>query len=278
MYVWFDIKLGALISVPDLIIYLYFFWFCVICDISVYLYERLKRTEFKAGLILQAKHIALQEEQEKSEHLLLNILPESIANRLKQQNQTIADQFSEASVLFADIVDFTKLSTRLSASQLVELLNKIFSAFDKLVEKPGLEKIKTIGDAYMVVAGLPTPCKNHITQLADFALDMQQTITDFNDQYHDKLSIRIGIHTGPVVAGVIGIKKFTYDLWGDTVNIASRMESHGIAGRIQVSDSVYNALKDKYVLVKRGTIAVKGKAEMTTYFLETKRHNPINQH
>ncbi|MEK8018973.1 MAG: adenylate/guanylate cyclase domain-containing protein [Candidatus Parabeggiatoa sp.] len=318
MFIWFDVRMGTLISIPDLIIYLYLFWFCVICDLAVYLYERLQQFEFQANLKLTGKNIALQAEQNKSEHLLLslqakhqmlqeeqekterllltlrvrhellqaeqekserlllNVLPESIANRLKQQDQIIADHFTDVTVLFADIVGFTELSTRLSATQLVTLLNDIFSIFDKLIEKQGLEKIKTIGDAYMVVAGLPTPRTDHITSIADLALDMLQAIADFNGQQHDKLNIRIGIHTGPVVAGVIGLKKFSYDLWGDTVNTASRMESHGMTGRIQVTECVYHTLKDKYLLVKRGTIQVKGKGEMTTYFLESKRQNSIN--
>ena len=312
MYIWFHVRMGNLISIPDLIIYLYLFWFCVICNIGVYLYELLQKLEFKANLnlkrqntalqaeqaksenllqSLQLQHLALQkeqeeterllitlrirhkllcEEQEKSEQLLLNILPKSIANRLKRHDQNIADHFTDVTVLFADIVGFTQLSTSLTAAQLVNLLNNIFSAFDQLVEKYDLEKIKTIGDAYMVVAGLPIPCHDHATLTADFALDMQQAIVHFNEQNDNQLNIRIGIHTGSVIAGIIGLKKFSYDLWGDTVNIANRMESHGLAGRIQVSEIVYNLLKDKYIFIKRGQIQIKGKGEMTTYFLENK--------
>ncbi len=243
---------------------LYLFWFCVICNISVYLYEKLQYSEFQAKLYWQV-------EQEKSERLLLNILPASIAKRLKQKISTVADDFSKVSVLFADIVGFTEMSGRMSPPALVNLLNNIFSLFDKLVEQHGLEKIKTIGDAYMVVAGLPTPCQDHITQIADLALEMQQAIAQFNVEHQNHLKIRIGIHTGPVIAGVIGIKKFAYDLWGDTVNTASRMESHGIPERIQVSSDIYEALKEKYILVKRGTIQIKGKGEMTTYWLKSKQ-------
>jgi adenylate cyclase len=225
----------------------------------------------KARLELQAEHERLQAEQEKSERLLLNILPASIANRLKQQDNTIAENFSEATVLFADIVGFTQLSTRLSAAQLVSLLNQIFSAFDQLVEEQNVEKIKTIGDAYMVVAGLPLPNSQHTAQIAELALEMHTVISRFNEQCATQLKIRIGIHTGPVVAGVIGRKKFAYDLWGDTVNTASRMESHGIAGQIQVSTNVYQRLKENYQLVERGVIFIKGKGEMFTYFLIGKK-------
>ncbi len=244
--------------------YLYLFWFGVICDLSVYLYERLQRSEFQAKLNLQA-------EQDQSERLLLNILPESIAKRLKLQPSTIADDFSQVSVLFADLVGFTEMSGRISPPDLVQLLNNIFSRFDKLVELHDLEKIKTIGDAYMVVAGLPLPRSDHATQIADLALEMQTTIAEFNQEYQNDLKLRIGIHTGPVVAGVIGIKKFAYDLWGDTVNTASRMESYGVADCIQVTDSIYQLLKDKYILIERGKIDIKGKGEMTTYFLKDKR-------
>jgi len=244
--------------------YLYLFWFCIICDISVYLYEKLQYSEFQAKLHLQA-------EQEKSERLLLNILPESIAKRLKQQHSTIAEDFSQVSVLFADIVGFTELSARISPPELVQLLNNVFSRFDELVEQHDLEKIKTIGDAYMVVAGLPLPRPNHVTKIADLGLEMQTTLAQFNQEHHEHLKLRIGIHTGPVVAGVIGIKKFAYDLWGDTVNTASRMESYGVPDCIQVTDRIYQALKDKYILIERGKINIKGKGEMTTYFLKGKR-------
>jgi adenylate cyclase len=268
LHQWFNLPIQLFESVPPSATYLYFLWFCIICDLSVFLYERLQKAEFKAKLALQTEHSALKVEQEKSERLLLNILPQSIAQRLKQQEQIIADHFSNVTVLFADIVGFTQLSKHLSAKKLVELLNEIFSTFDKLAEKQGLEKIKTIGDAYMVVAGLPVPTKDSITPVAEMALDMQEAIAQFNARYHYDLKIRIGIHNGPVVAGVIGLKKFAYDLWGDTVNTASRMESHGIAGCIQVSDCIYYALKDKYVLTKRGTIQIKGKDEMITYVLK----------
>ncbi len=214
---------------------------------------------------------ALREEQEKSEKLLLNILPKAIAERLKKNETTIAEYFPEVTVLFADIVGFTALSAVMNPIDLVELLNKIFSGFDLLCEGHGLEKIKTIGDAYMAVGGLPSPRADHAEAIAQMALDMQTEIARFNANNNKYFSIRIGIHSGPVVAGVIGIKKFIYDLWGDTVNIASRMESHGLPWRIQVSETTYKLLEHKYLLQERGTIEVKGKGGMKTYLLVGKK-------
>lgn len=218
----------------------------------------------------------LVDEREKVERLLLNILPESIAKRLEQDQNTIADSFEEATVLFADIVNFTNLSSEISPTELVNLLNEIFSRFDRLVERYGLEKIKTIGDSYMVVGGLPLPRVDHVEAVADFALDMQREIQEFNAEKGQSFSMRIGINTGPVVAGVIGLKKFIYDLWGDTVNTASRMESHGIPGFIQVSNSTYERLKDKYVFQERGVIYVKGKGDMTTYLLSSRKIHQVS--
>jgi len=210
---------------------------------------------------------ALRYQQEQTEQLLLNILPEPIAQRLKLEPSTIADSFAEVTVLFADLVGFTELSTHTSPTELVEMLNVIFSEFDHLAEKHGLEKIKTIGDAYMAVAGLPFPRPDHAQAAAEMALDMLQEIALFNHETGKSFSLRIGINTGPVVAGVIGIKKFSYDLWGDTVNIASRMESQGIPGTIQISATTYELLKEQYKCVKRGCISIKGKGEMITYLL-----------
>jgi adenylate cyclase len=243
---------------------LYLFWTCMICNISVYLYERLRRDEFTARQEMEAA-------QQKSERLLLNIFPEMIATKLKQEQTTIADSFKEVSVLFADIVGFTELSSHTSPGELVELLNQIFSIFDKLAERHGVEKIKTIGDAYMAVAGLPIQRSDHAAAIANMALDMQESIDKFNQINQLQCSIRVGISMGPVVAGVIGLKKFAYDLWGDTVNIASRMESHGIAGCIQVCEGSYQLLKEKYELEERGVIQVKGKGEMMTYLLKGSR-------
>ncbi len=209
----------------------------------------------------------LQVEKERSERLLLNILPLPIAEQLKQGCHTIADNFAEVTVLFADIVDFTRLSAQRSPQEVVNLLNQIFSAFDELAQQHGVEKIKTIGDAYMAVGGLPTPRLDHAEAIAEMAIDMLDVIAQFKTETGELLSMRIGINTGPVVAGVIGTNKFIYDLWGDTVNIASRMESQGIADCIQVTAETYNRLRDKYVFEERGDIPIKGKGEVTTYIL-----------
>ena len=210
---------------------------------------------------------ALRIEQEKSERLLLNILPQPIAEKLKQDPTTIAELFTDVTILFADLVNFTQLSAQIAPTELVRLLNSIFSEFDWLTERHGLEKIKTIGDSYMVVGGLPTPRSDHAIAIAEIALDMQQQLNQFNADYCQSFTIRIGINTGSVVAGVIGTKKFIYDLWGDAVNTASRMESQGIAGRIQVTESTYQCLCDRYQFEERGIIEVKGKGKMRTYFL-----------
>jgi adenylate cyclase len=216
---------------------------------------------------LQEANQLLGLEREKSDRLLLNILPQVIADQLKQGHTTIADWFGEVTILFADIVGFTQLSTRISPTDLVNLLNEIFSAFDRLTEKYGLEKIKTIGDNYMVVGGLPKQRPDHAEAVARMAIEMQQEISKFNLEHNVQLNIRIGINTGSVVAGVIGTKKFTYDLWGDAVNTASRMESHGIPGTIQVSATTYEKLKNKFALESRGVIEIKGKGKMNTYLL-----------
>ncbi|MCL4181154.1 MAG: response regulator [Verrucomicrobia bacterium] len=209
----------------------------------------------------------LQSEREKSEHLLLNILPQSIAARLKNGETIIADSFSDVTVLFADLVDFTRLASRIPASELVRLLNEVFSQFDWLAELHGLEKIKTIGDAYMAVGGLPHPRPDHAVAVAEMALDMQRVIRRVDTLGDIRLELRIGLSSGPVVAGIIGSKKFIYDLWGDTVNTASRMESQGELGCIQVSQSTCDLLRPTYVLRERGRIEVKGKGQMNTYFL-----------
>jgi class 3 adenylate cyclase len=209
--------------------------------------------------------------QEQSERLLLNILPKAIAERLKQEPQTIADSFEEVTVLFADLVSFTELSACIPANELVTRLNEIFSTFDLLAQQHGLEKIKTIGDAYMVVGGLPTPKADHAEAIAKMALDMQQAIKRFTRNDGEPFVIRIGINSGPVVAGVIGLNKFIYDLWGDTVNTASRMESQGIAGCIQVTESTYERLRDEFIFEERGVLQVKGKGEMVTYFLKGRK-------
>ncbi|MEO0828272.1 MAG: adenylate/guanylate cyclase domain-containing protein [Cyanobacteria bacterium J06635_15] len=217
---------------------------------------------------------ALKVEQQKTERLLLNILPASIAEKLKVEQEAIASRFGSVTILFADIVDFSGLSTALSPHQLVQFLNKIFSTFDGIAERHHLEKIKTIGDAYMVVGGLPIPTPNHAEATLKMALEMQQAIRNLKRPNGNPLRLRIGINTGPVVAGVIGIKKFSYDLWGDAVNVASRMESHGVADRIHVSATTYELLKHKYAFECRGKINIKGQGEMETYLLKPDWNGP----
>jgi class 3 adenylate cyclase len=214
---------------------------------------------------------ALAEEERKSEHLLLNILPAAIADRLKEKEQTIADGFAEVSILFADIVGFTRLSTHMPPDAVVAMLNEIFSIFDQLTERHRLEKIKTIGDAYMVVGGLPEPLADHLQAIAELALDMREAVERLPPRDGEPLQIRIGINTGPVVAGVIGKNKFAYDLWGDAVNTAARMESSGVPGRIQVTHTVYLGLRERYLFEERGSVPIKGKGDMTTYFLAGRR-------
>ncbi|MDC0718710.1 adenylate/guanylate cyclase domain-containing protein [Nannocystis sp. bb15-2] len=213
----------------------------------------------------------LRSEQERSEQLLLNILPRPIAERLKEGQRTIADVFPDVTVLFADLVGFTRMSEQLPPAELVAMLNRIFSMFDQLAEKHGLEKIKTIGDEYMAASGLPMPRPDHAEAMAEMALDMLAIIERFNAKRNRGVRIRIGLNCGPVTAGIIGTKKFAYDLWGDTVNIASRMESHGIANAVQVTEATYKRLRHKYAFQRRGIIHVKGKGALCTYFLVGRR-------
>jgi guanylate cyclase len=209
----------------------------------------------------------LRFEQAKSENLLLNILPKEIAALLKNHPGTIADHFDCASILFADIVNFTPLSSELPPKEMVDLLNEIFSYFDDLVEKYGVEKIRTIGDNYMVASGIPRPRPDHAQALAHMALDMSAYIQSRPAVHGKRLDFRIGINSGPVIAGVIGRKKFVYDLWGDPVNTASRMESHGVPGKIQISRETYELLRDEFICEPRGSVMVKGKGEMETWYL-----------
>jgi len=213
----------------------------------------------------------LRIEQDKAENLLLNILPRSIAEKLKADTATIADQFDAASILFADVVDFTPLSERLPPAEVVGILDHLFSHFDALAERFGLEKIKTIGDCYMVAAGVPTPRHDHAQAMALMALDMREAMRTADGVGHLGLELRIGINSGPVVAGVIGRKRFLYDLWGDAVNMASRMESHGTPGQIQVTRATYELLKDEFMLEPRGAVDVKGKGLVETWYLIGRR-------
>jgi adenylate cyclase len=210
---------------------------------------------------------ALRVEQAKAENLLLNILPSSIAEQLKAQTQPIADHFASASILFADVVDFTPWSERLEPADVVGYLDHLFSHFDDLAERYGLEKIKTIGDCYMVAAGVPQPRSDHARALALMALDMLEAMRSDDKVGHLGLELRVGINSGPVVAGVIGRKRFLYDLWGDAVNTASRMESHGTPGRIQITRATYELLEGEFECEPRGPIAVKGKGEIEAWYL-----------
>jgi adenylate cyclase len=215
----------------------------------------------------QAYLAELQAERAKSDRLLLNVLPKAVADRLKQGERTIVDSFREATVVFADIVDFTSFSASIAPSRTVQLLNDLFSGFDKLAETYELEKIKTIGDAYMVVGGIPTAMPEHAERCASMALDMLEVLHHFNRRNSLALDIRIGMNSGPVVAGIIGTKKFAYDLWGDTVNMASRMESHGQAGVIQISASTRDLLVDQFVLEDRHPIEIKGRGPLAAFRL-----------
>jgi adenylate cyclase len=227
--------------------------------------------------VLYARRLAdtaearLETANQRSEELLLNVLPEQIADRLKAGEVVIADRAEHVSVLFADVVNSTPMSESLTPRQMVEVLNEIFTPFDDLADVLGLEKIKTIGDAYMVVGGLPVERADYLEAIAEMALRMKEEIVKHTVPNFGSLEMRYGIHAGPVVAGVIGKRKFSYDLWGDTVNTAARMESHGMPGHIQVTAAVRDALEDTYRFEERGRIEIKGKGMMTTYFLVGRR-------
>lgn len=212
----------------------------------------------------------LRRHRRRTEQLLLNILPQPIAERLKQGEKTIVNSFKQAAVMFADIANFTAISSNLSPEEVVDLLNSVFSTFDQLAELKRLEKVKTIGDAYMVVGGVPTPIPDPAGAIADMALAMQKVAQTFPPIGEHAITLRIGIHLGPVTAGIIGSQKFSYDLWGDTVNVASRMETLGEPGRIQVTEALFETLCDRYRFEERGAIEVKGKGTMKTYWLESK--------
>ena len=202
-----------------------------------------------------------------NERLLLNILPEPIAQRLRDGEPLIADRFDDVTLLFADIVEFTRLSSSMSAAELVGVLNEVFTVFDALVDRYGLEKVKTIGDAYMVVGGMPERSDDHTVRMAGMALDLAEAVGRIDAAARLGISFRIGLHCGPVVAGVIGTRKFIYDVWGDTVNLASRMESHGLPGRVQVTHAVMERLGDAFRFESRGLVDIKGKGPTLTWFL-----------
>ncbi|HNP55314.1 MAG TPA: adenylate/guanylate cyclase domain-containing protein [Ferruginibacter sp.] len=216
----------------------------------------------------------VQREKKRSDELLLNILPAAVAEELKQKGESEAQSIDEVTVLFTDFKGFTQLSEKMTPRELVSEINECFSAFDQIMQRHGIEKIKTIGDSYMAAGGLPTPNQTHAEDVVNAALEIQSFMQSMKQQkaaagkpYFD---IRIGIHTGPVVAGIVGLKKFAYDIWGDTVNTASRMESSGEAGKVNISASTYEKVKDKYACEYRGKITAKGKGEIDMYFISTR--------
>ena len=218
----------------------------------------------------------LETEQDRSDSLLLNVLPASIADRLKKGEEPIVDSFSEVSVLFADLVGFSRYAGRVSHAEMITMLNRLFSAFDELSEGYGVEKIKTIGDSYLVVSGLPVERRDHAEAIADIALDMQDVVARLRSEAYPDLRLRVGVNSGPVLAGVVGTKRFMYDIWGDTVNIPARMESHGIDGETQVTENTYLRLRADYIFRPRGLIEVKGNRKMQTYMLIGRRQAPGN--
>ena len=256
---------------PKTIVVFFALNFVAISSVVYFLlrYAAVERDKSKARM--EEAHRLLQAEQERSERLLLNILPGPVAERLKMEDGTIADGFADVTVMFADIVNFTTLAEGMSPNQIFAMLNKVFSSFDSLAERHGLEKIKTIGDAYMVAGGFPEERDGHVNDVAAMALDMLQAVTKCNSEMEQSVNIRIGIHSGPAVAGVIGIKKFVYDVWGDTVNTASRMESSGLPGRIQLSERAETLLSKDFICEERGTVEVKGKGCMKTFWLLGRR-------
>jgi adenylate cyclase len=232
--------------------------------------KRLRDIDQERIVELQKEKELLSLEQMKTDKLMLNILPKPIADRLKRGESNIAGNYPEVTVLFSDLVGFTKMSSQKSAGDLVKLLNDLFSRFDRRAEGLGLEKIKTIGDAYMAVGGLPIPRSDHADICAEMALGMFDDLMEFNKQYDAELAMRIGLNTGPVVAGVIGFTKFSYDLWGNTVNTASRMESTSISGRIQMSTSTRDHLSSSFIIEERELMECKGLGLIMTYFLNGK--------
>jgi class 3 adenylate cyclase len=230
--------------------------------------DRTSRHSYRQGRIIEAQQRLIERERDRADNLLCNVLPAAIADRLKKDPARIAEHFEQVTVLFGDIAGFTPMSAEVSPQDLVAALDEVFTAFDDIAQRHGLEKIKTIGDAYMAVGGVPTPRADHAQAVAQMALEMRDLVAKRRFFGTRQLRMRIGIHTGPAVAGVIGRKKFVYDLWGDTVNTASRMESHGAPGEIQLSDATHAALGDGWVFEERGVSDIKGKGPMRTWWLK----------
>ena len=255
---------------------------CVELGAEDYLFKPFNNVLLKArvGASLEKKRLRdrerqvlaeLQTEQERSERLLLSIFPRAIADRLKAGQSSIAESFPEATILFADVSNFNELSAGKKPTELVDLLNRVFSAFDRLAEKFGVEKIKTIGDTYMLAGGVPDPRPDHAEAVADMALAMQQEVARLNTGLPEPFSLRIGVDTGPVVAGVIGTTKFAYDVWGRPVDTASQMEAYGVAGGIQVTGAVHQKLRDRYLFEDRGAFYVHDAGEVETFLLMGRR-------
>jgi len=243
------------------------FYFMIVLAISVALgrsMEKLSRREF-------AIKLALGLERENSEKLLRNVMPDRIANRIKTGEANIADYHGDASVIFTDLSGFTKLASERSPRELVAMLNELYSLFDDSSQLYGLEKLKTIGDSYMAVAGLEDPHGPHAAAAVDCALAMLQDVQTFNSKHSTQLAIRVGINSGPLIAGIIGKRQFSYDIWGDTVNIASRMESHGELNRIQISESTYKHISASHDCEPAGEKSFKGKGMMTTWFVKHRK-------
>lgn len=235
---------------------------------ATYLLERGSRDVFAQRRLIEEQAAQLAEAHATSERLLLNVLPGSVAERLKGGETTIADAYEDATILFADLVDFTPLAVALGPADTVGLLDRLFSAFDRLADEHGLEKIKTMGDAYMVVGGVPDVCDDHPQRVVSLGLDMLDAVADLSREIGRPLAVRIGVHTGPVVAGVIGKRKFIYDLWGDTVNVASRLESHGIAGSVQMSEMTWSRLGGAVDARPRGPVELKGRGTVSAYLAD----------
>jgi class 3 adenylate cyclase len=241
---------------------------------ATYLLERGAREVFAQRRLIEEQAAQLAEAHATSERLLLNILPEAVAERLKRGESTIADAYEDATVLFADLVGFTPLAAGMGPAETVGLLDRLFSSFDELAEQHGLEKIKTIGDAYMVVGGVPQVSTDHPERVVAMGLDMLDAVDRVAAEVGRPLDLRIGVHTGPLVAGVIGRRKFVYDLWGDTVNVASRLESHGIAGSVQMSEATWSRVRDTVEARPLGPIELKGRGTVNAFVVE-RRHGSV---
>jgi class 3 adenylate cyclase len=243
---------------------------------ATYLLERGARDVFTQRRLIEAQAAQLAEAHATSERLLLNVLPGSVAERLKSGETRIADDYEDATVLFADLVGFTPLAARLGPSETVAMLDRLFSAFDQLVDRYALEKIKTIGDSYMVVGGVPVISGDHPQRVVAMGLDMLEAVAELSREMGRPLDLRIGVHTGPLVAGVIGTRKFIYDLWGDTVNVASRLESHGVVGSVQMSEATWLRVRETVDAMPRGLVELKGRGTVEAFVVE-RRHGSVTQ-